>query len=351
LHQGEDCAMNKAAYGRPLFVTLAIVSMLLLIVGTVVAKERQLAGVALNDHAIDLLDIYGPPDGVVTGPAGDPFADLRAQQIAAMIPGMAGAPGMPGMAGAPGMPGMAGAPGMPGMAGAPGVPGMAGPLGAFPGAAAPGAAGMQGAAAAGQVQPSVVPNWALPVYISTQPGEIMWIYQRGPITLGFLLDLDGYVQDIAVAADKCNYARTANWQPHKYVKLGDHYSRVLQRYGWPDETNTYTASGVSGGAGGGAMAAMMGGGMGMVGGAGGALAAGRIPPGLGGAPTAGQMIGGGAIGGAAASPSGTAAAPSVTFSGTTKTFSRDCVLRYTENGNNIDFTLHDFRVVRIHIWD
>ncbi len=148
-------------------------------------------------------------------------------------------------------------------------------------------------AAGGQAQAGAVPNWALPVYIDTLPGEIMWIYQRGAVTLGFLVDLDGYVQAIAVAADECSYVRTANWQPHKYVKLGDYYSRVLQRYGWPDQTNTYTASGLG----------------------------------------------------------GVAAAPSVSFSGTSMTFSRDCVMRYTEGGNNIDFTLHDFRVVRIHIWD
>ncbi len=85
----------------------------------------------------------------------------------------------------------------------------------------------------------------------------------------------GRCRSIAVAADRCNYVRTANWQPHKYVKLGDYYSRVLQRYGWPDETPTYTASGVGGGA----------------------------------------------------------AAPSVSFSGTNMTFSRDCVMRYTEGGN------------------
>ena len=180
----------------------------------------------------------------------------------------------------PGAAGLVGAGVFPGGPGGPGGPGMPG---------APGAAG----AAAGQAQAAAVPNWALPVYIETHAGEMMWIYQRGPVTLGFLLDMDGYVQAIAVAADKCNYVRTANWQPHKYIKLGDHYSRVLQRYGWPDETNTYTASGIGGGA----------------------------------------------------------AAPSVSFSGTNMTFSRDCVLRYTENGNNIDFTLHNFRVVRIHIWN
>ncbi len=122
---------------------------------------------------------------------------------------------------------------------------------------------------------------------------MMWIYQRGPVTLGFLLDIDGYVQDICVAADKCSYARTAMWQPHEYIKLGDDYTRVLQRYGWTSETITYQASGLGGGA----------------------------------------------------------AAPSVTFNSVNKTFSRDCVLRYAEDGNNIDFTLHDFKVVRIHIWD
>ena len=270
--------MNKAAYGRPLFVTLAIVSMLLLIVGTVAAKEQQLAGVRLNDHAMDLLDTYGPPDGLVTGPPGSPFPEV----------GLMAGVGMPGMPGA-GMPGPGSVSMGPSRIPPPpsGMPG-AGP-GAFPGA--PGAPGMPGAA--GQVQAAAVPNWALPVYIDTQAGEMMWMYQRGPVTLGFLLDLDGYVQAIAVAADKCNYARTANWQPHKYIKMGDHYSLILQRYGWADETNTYTASGLG----------------------------------------------------------GSAAATSVSFSGTSMTFSRDCVLRYTEDGNNIDFTLHNFRVVRIHIWD
>ncbi len=112
--------MNRAVCGRPLFVALAIVSMILFIAGTGAAKEQQLAGVHLNDHAVDLLDLYGPPDGVITGPAGDPFAELRARQAAALAPpGMAGAGMMPG-AGIPGAPGMvpgAGMPGMPGMAG------------------------------------------------------------------------------------------------------------------------------------------------------------------------------------------------------------------------------------------
>ncbi len=73
--------MNRVAYGRPLFVTLAIVSMLLLIAGTVVAREQQLAGVHLNDHAVTLLDIYGPPDGLVTGPPGNPFPAVQQCQV------------------------------------------------------------------------------------------------------------------------------------------------------------------------------------------------------------------------------------------------------------------------------
>ncbi len=306
--------MNKAAYGRPLFVTLAIVSMLLLIAGTVVAKERQLAGVRLNDHAVLLLDTYGPPDGLVTGPPGSPFPQAGPMAGAGMMPGMPGAgmPGMmpPGPGAFPGVPPrMLGAPGPPGMMPGAGQAGQRAAVAAGAGALAAGGTPGQvaGAALAGQVigemaaglgpglqaQAAGVPNWALPVYIDTRAGEMMWMYQRGPVTLGFLLDLDGYVQAIAVAADRCNYVRTAGWQPHRYVKLGDHYSRVLQRYGWADQTNTYTVTGLGGGA----------------------------------------------------------AAPSVSFSGTNMTFSRDCVMRYTEGGNNIDFTLHNFRVVRIHIWD
>ncbi len=258
--------MRRATCSRAILTIPVLASLLILIGGTALAKERQLAGIRLNDHAVHLLDVYGPPDGVVTGPAGPAFAP-EAAAVSAM--------GMPGEEMGMGMM----APMGPG--GFPEAPGemeeeMAAP--AAVAAAAPGAG---------------VPNWALPVWIDTQAGEMMWLYQRGPVTVGFLLDLDGYVQSIAVAADECSYVRSANWQPHRYIKMGDHYARVLQRYGWADETITYTSGGFAGGA----------------------------------------------------------AAPSVSFQSTNKTFSRDCVLRYTENDNNIDFTLHDFKVVRIHIWD
>ena len=265
--------MTRVSYSRAILTVLALISVVVLMGETVYAKERQLAGVRLNEHAVALLELYGPPDGIVTGSAGPAFAP-QAAGVGEI--GMVGPGGIPGM-GAGGIPGM-GAGEFP--EGPPGVPGVAAPGAAAPGAAAGGSTG-------------VVPNWALPVYIDSEPGEMMWLYQRGGVTLGFLLDLDGYVQAIAVAADECSYARSAMWEPHRYIKMGDQYTRVLQRYGWADDTITYQASGLAGGA----------------------------------------------------------ATPSVTFQSTSKTFSRDCVLRYTENGNNIDFTLHDFRVVRIHIWD
>jgi len=153
----------------------------------------------------------------------------------------------------------------------------------------PGAGGAGAAGAAVGAAP--FPIWALPVWITLRPSEVEWIYQRGPVVMGFALDRDGYITCIAVAGRECNWARTALWQPHRYVKLGDSFKRVLYRYGYPDRVDTFTASG--------------------------------------------PMTGDNSI--------------SVTFGTVNRTFSRDCVLRYEEE-SNIAFTLHDFKVVRIHIW-
>jgi len=133
------------------------------------------------------------------------------------------------------------------------------------------------------------------VWVDLGAREVEWVYQRGPVVLGFVLDRDGFCKVIAVAAEKCNFARTALWAPHRYVKLGDDFKRVLYRYGYPDETITFTSSG----------------------------------PGS-------ASVGGGDI--------------SVQFGQTTRTFSRDCLLRYTQD-NNVEFTLHDMVVTRIHIWE
>ncbi|NLO05418.1 MAG: hypothetical protein GX131_06260 [candidate division WS1 bacterium] len=255
----------------------------LLVAGVAEAREVQLAGMRLGQHAVNLLDIYGEPMGIATG-QGEAFAS-----------GGAGAGiGMEGMGMEMGMEGAMpmGEPGMP--------PAAAEGPGAFPEGeegAMPGAEGAEGVGAAattGGVQQNPYPLWALPVWVDLEANQIQWLYRVGPVVLGFVLDRDGYIESIAVAGEECNFARTSMWQPHQYVKLGDNYKRVIYRYGWPDETLTYYSTG----------------------------------PGAVG-------VGGGPI--------------SVTFGGTVREFSRDAILRYTEN-NNIEFTFHNLECVRIHIW-
>ena len=301
---------------RPAVIILCIC----LVAGYALADEVQLAGIRLNQHAINLLDVWGQPDGIVvgegpeqapTGPQMAPGAPVMGAPGAApgAMPGMEMGPGAPvmgpmgpmGPAG-PGM--MPGA--MPGAGEMPAGPEAMGPMGmeagAMPGGpagpegmmgpeamAGMGAMGGAGAVTGGAVAP--FPIWALPVWVTLKPGEVEWIYQRGPVVMGFVIDKGGYVTCIAVAGYECNWARTALWRPHRYIKLGDSLKRVLYRYGYPDEIETFTASG----------------------------------------PGVGQN------------------SITVTFNQVTRTYSRDCILRYTED-NNIAFTLHDFKVVRIHIW-
>jgi hypothetical protein len=290
------------------------------------ADEVQLCGMRLGQHAINLLDIWGQPDGIVTGEGAEQPAPTAAQAPGAAggAPMMTGpgagmggaAMGMPGAGGmgpmGGGMGGMGGPTGTPGMGGAPtgGMGGMG--MGALAGGVAGGLAGaalgggkgalagaiggaiggaVGAAAGAGAAAAAPFPIWALPVWITLRGGEVEWIYQRGPVVMGFALDRDGYITVVAVAGRDCHYARSALWQPHRYVKLGDSFKRLLYRYGYPDDMSTYVAAG----------------------------------------PAVGQN------------------AVTVTFSGVTRTFTRDCVLRYQEH-NNIAFTLHDFKVVRMHIW-
>jgi hypothetical protein len=252
--------------------------------GVAEAREVQLAGIRLGQHAVNLLDIYGQPMGIATG-QGEAFAG-----------GAAAGVGMEGMGMDMGM-GMEGMPmemmpmDEPGMV----EPGMEGP-GAFPEGEMMMDEGMgPGAAAtAGDVQANPYPLWALPVWVDLGSNQIQWLYRVGPVVLGFVLDRDGYIESIAVAGEECNFARTSMWQPHQYVKLGDNYKHVIYRYGWPDETLTYYSTGP-----------------GEVG------------------------TGGGPV--------------SVSFGGSVREFSRDAILRYTEH-NNIDFTFHNMKLVRIHIW-
>ena len=307
--------MRTSARTRSSFRLLApFVSIILVlaVIAPINAAEVQLAGIRLGDHAIRLLDVYGNPHGVIretsgggaaaTGAAAMPGAAVGMGPALMGPPGasMAGVPGMPGgMMGAPGaMPpgmGVAGAgpmPGdMPGLPGGGGMPGMAGPPGMGPPMGMP---GMEGAAAPGGGAVAAggggVPQWALPVWVALRPDEVEWVYQRDGVILGFVLDDDGLVTVIAVAGDRCDYARTSLWRPHAYVKLGDSFKHVIYRYGYPDETQIFTTN-----------------------------------------------------------ESGIGFPVTVTFAEATNSLSRDVILRYVER-NNIAFTCHDMEVVRIHIW-
>lgn len=265
------------------------------------AEEIQLAGIRLGQHAINLLDVWGQPDGIVVGEGPEPSEEEQKRENAAELVeelwSAAGAPGGMGMGGPGGtMMGPAGNGGP--MGPAMGLRGMSGPPSGMQQSTdgrdrmPPGADQAREAGAAARTDGAVpFPIWALPVWIPLRPGEVEWIYQRGPVVMGFAIDRDGYITCIAVAGRECNWARTALWQPHRYVKLGDSLKRVLYRYGYPDRIDPYTASG--------------------------------------------PMTGDNSI--------------SVRFGVVKRTFSRDCILRYEEE-SNIAFTLHDLKVVRIHIW-
>ena len=289
------------------------------------ALEVQLAGIRLDAPWVTVLDVYGNPDGVVVYGGGGAAAGgemggmpgMGGMEMGGMMPGM-----MPGMEMGGMMPGM----GMEGMMG-PAMGGME--MGGMPGMGGPGMGAAGGGGAGG------FPMWALPVWVVLEEGEVEWLYLKGDVVVGFVFNPDGYVRVVAVAGEDCDYARTALWRPHRYVKLGDDFKRVLYRYGYPDEVETFTADAGAGmpGEGGmmmgpgeamGGMDMMMGGGMGM--------------------PTPGAGAGGpAAAGGGAMGPM------TVSFGSETNVFSRDCVLTYEDN-NNIAFTLHNMDVTRIHIW-
>ena len=260
------------------------------------ATEVQLCGIRLGHHAINLLDVYGNPDGIVVG---------SGEATAAQTPGGAGGVGAPGMEGgmmgAPAMMGPPGAgdmmgagmsgPAMMGGAGGPGEMGMmagamGGPEGAMP--------TMGGAGAAVAAGGGAFPRWALPIWVTMRPGEVEWIYRKNDVVMGFVLDEFGYVTVIAVAGESCDWARTAMWRPHDFAQLGDDFKRIIYRYGYPDDTITFDTTGFQTAE-----------------------------------PFAGPV--------------------SVTFNSNTRTFARDVIIRYTER-NNIAFTFHNMRCTRIHIW-
>lgn len=281
------------ALHRSIIASMALTVSLLVVALPALAWEVQLAGMRLGQHAVNLLDVYGQPLGICTGD-GEQFASGggAAAAMGAAGEGMGAMPGgmeaaMPPGA-APGAP-----PGAEAMAPEAAPAGGPGPM--EPGAAgAPAEAGAAAGAAAGGVQRNPFPLWALPVWVTIGPHEMQWLYRVGAVVVGFVLDRDGYIKSIAVAGEECNFARTALWRPHEYLKLGDSYKLAIYRYGWPDETITFYNTGP------------------------GELSAGGGPV-------------------------------TVTWNGVVREFSRDCILRYHQN-NNIDLTFHNMKLTRIHIW-
>ncbi len=144
----------------------------------------------------------------------------------------------------------------------------------------------------------VFPDWVLSVWFDLRDDEIEWFYIRQGVAVGVVINKNTWkITAISVAGDKCDFARTANWQPHRYIKLGDSFKRVIQRYGYPHDIETFVG------------------------------------------------------GGQWTSP---ISSGSLTFGTVTNEFRRDVILWYHETRGdkqcNIAFTLHDMKVTRIHIW-
>lgn len=241
------------------------------------ARETQLAGIRLDQRAIEILDIYGVPHEVQVGAApaavvvggpptapgalGMPGAPMAPGMPPEVVPGAPMAPGMPSIPGLPGAPPMAGFGGgyaMPGGGPMPGMPPEAiqdqfGPYGPYgPGAspqtsppmvgpaAPPGAPFEPSAPMMGTEVPPGMPygppalTTAAAVPAAPPPAEVRWIYRFQPdLTLEVTIDPDGLVSAISLTGSRCTFARTKEG-----IQLGMDYRRVLKRYGWPDRTET-----------------------------------------------------------------------------------------------------------------
>jgi len=294
----------KARIGQVIVLSMVLAA---LAVCTAQAWEVQLAGIRLGQHAINLLDVYGEPDGVQTA-CGEDFAGggAGAAGVGGGMEGMGEMGGEEGMMGGGEM-----AAGPPEAAGGPGAgefpPGEGGMMGEGAGEGAVGAAGAGAGGGGESVNASAEPRWALPVWVALEGCEVEWFYRIGGVVLGFVMDRDGYIKTIVVAAENCGFARTALWRPHGYVKLGDDYKRVIYRYGWPHEmAYAVSATDITGSVG---------------------MTPWLLDP-------QGEVQG---------------VPNAVTWGSVGRVPASDISMRYNRN-NNISFTLHDMKVVRIHIW-
>lgn len=181
-----------------------------------------------------------------------------------------------------------------------------------------------------------LPSWAAAVTVQLDNGHVEWLYRRDTYSMGFVVDRLGFVDAIVLAGTYSPIGKTQLEDPTHSVKLGDDLRKVLFRYGYPDDIQTYTIN-VSAGA--------------STGGTGGTAAAGN--PGDAGAPGApefqgnAQMLppapgdpGAGAPGEAGAATGG---------GGTSNNAFRTFELRY-EQSYNVVFSIRNNRVVRIYIF-
>lgn len=169
-------------------------SLVLLIgAGPALGVELGLAGIKLDQSALEVLKAYSNPHFIGAQEV------LPAEQVG--IPSMAMAPG--GMAGG-GMPGM---PGVPpgGMMMAPGMP-----SGAPPGAGMPGV-------------PTAPPD-----------PNTYWVYERSPqAKLIFGIEEGGTVSSIMVLGESAPNVLTS-----KGVGLGDSFATIVSKYTYPDQTKS-----------------------------------------------------------------------------------------------------------------
>jgi hypothetical protein len=201
----------------------------LLTAGVAWATEIQLAGIRLGQNALSVQQVYGQPDCVILGTIG-------AGTIASSV-GVAGASGAAsGFAGG-------GGEGGPPPGGPPAGPGG---LGAPPGfGMAPATVAAAGGVVARFAASRDIPDWANIVLTPMTTHELMWCYRRGDVALGFVLDREGYVVAIVVGGKDCDWARTALGEPQRQVKLGDSFQRVIDRYGYPEDTSVAPVVGFS----------------------------------------------------------------------------------------------------------
>lgn len=80
------------------------------------------------------------------------------------------------------------------------------------------------------------PMWGVPVWSVLDKGEAQWFYRKGQMVVGFVFDTEGCARVIAVAGEG---AAALAWRPHRYVKLGDTWKRVLYHYGLPDKLQRF----------------------------------------------------------------------------------------------------------------